>query len=149
MDPGGYGARVKPALLVLAALLAGLGLGVFSGPQIQQTIEKLTQPPPDRLVLRAARFTDLPGWAADKTAEFWPAFTASCAAMLRQPTDKAVGPKASMGTIADWQASCTATVQLTEVSDAAVRGFIETHFQPLQVRNNSTPDGLFTGYYEP
>lgn len=140
---------MKPAFLVVAALLAGLGLGIFSGPQIQQSLEKITQSPPDRLVLAAAGFADLPGWTADKTAEFWPAFMASCAAMLRQPTDKAVGPKASMGTIADWQAPCAAAVQLTDVSDAAVRGFLEAHFQPLQVRNNAAPDGLFTGYYEP
>ncbi|MCA3266378.1 MAG: murein transglycosylase, partial [Azospirillum sp.] len=42
-------------------------------------------PPAQKLVLVAADFADLPGWAADRHAEMLPAFARSCARLARLP----------------------------------------------------------------
>jgi membrane-bound lytic murein transglycosylase A len=101
-------------------------------------------PPPDRLSLAPARFSDLADWQQDQPEAALAAFARSCAALLKAPETTALGVA---GTAADWQAPCAA---LPEKADAAAaRGFFETWFRPWKAGNNGATEGLFTGYYEP
>lgn len=105
-------------------------------------------PPPDKLTLKPAAFTDLPGWTADRVAEAVPAFRRSCAKLTALPADRPVGPDGVGGTGGDWQAPCTALATLPDGDDAAARAFFERWFTPYAAANNDNRRGLFTGYYE-
>lgn len=101
-------------------------------------------PPPDRLSLAPARFSDLEGWRQDQPEAALAAFARSCAALLKMPAATALGVA---GTAADWQAPCAALPPAADA--AAARSFFETWFQPWRASNNGVAEGLFTGYYEP
>ncbi len=87
----------------------------------------------------AARFTDLPGWDADGLKEAWPALLSSCHVQIRP----------------EWQGVCAAAGQLSPASEAAIRAFFESNFQPLLIMRTRTATaaaqttGLLTGYFEP
>jgi membrane-bound lytic murein transglycosylase A len=87
----------------------------------------------------AARWTDLPGWEADRLAQAWPALLASCL----------------VHTHPEWDQVCAAAAQLEPISDATVRAFFTANFRPLAIiRTNNRAagtqtTGLLTGYYEP
>lgn len=86
--------------------------------------------------LALARFSDLPGWHADATAEALPALRESCGQLASRPL---------------WSPACAALSRLSAQSDAhTVRTVLEQHFQPWRVRNpDASVSGLITGYYEP
>ncbi|WP_221400849.1 murein transglycosylase A [Parvularcula dongshanensis] len=106
--------------------------------------------------LRAARFSDLPGWNADAVEAALPAFRRSCAAMAGRSDDAAMNPLERLGhedvptlsgTVADWREACLAAEALREApSPAAARSFFEMQFTPVEVRADGS---LFTGYFEP
>ena len=86
----------------------------------------------------AARFTALPGWDSDALQEAWPALLSSCHVQTRP----------------EWQGVCTAALQLSPSTDAAIRAFFESNFQPLLITRTGTTGapqttGLLTGYFEP
>jgi membrane-bound lytic murein transglycosylase A len=105
-------------------------------------------PPPDRVVVRPARFADLPGWTADPHREALPALAKSCARLTQraQAHDSEIGRMA--GSLEDWKAICAEAERLPAGDGGAVRAFFERRFRPVQVLNNDRPTGLFTGYYE-
>jgi membrane-bound lytic murein transglycosylase A len=127
---------LRPAaagLVALVLLLAGCG-----------------PPPPDRLTLRATRFTDLPGWSEDDLADAMTAFRRSCATLLAAKPDPAAPLGSSTaGTAGDWLAPCTAANAVELTDQAALHSYFETWFQPWQAGNNGDSQGLFTGYYQP
>jgi len=80
-------------------------------------------------------FSAIPGWGQDNLVEAWPAFKASCAAQMNKP---------------DWRELCKIAEDVDASSDAAIRQFFESFFDPFQVMNpDGTDTGLITGYYEP
>ena len=91
-------------------------------------------PAGDRLVLKPAGFTDLPGWEADSLEDAVPVFLQSCRVLTATP--------------GDWQAACAAAAKVPGHDRAAARRFFEANFRPWSVRNQRIPVGLFTGYYE-
>ena len=97
-------------------------------------VEPMTPPPAEPL--QRAVWSDLPGWTDDDHARAWPALRESCRALARQPR---------------WQGVCDAAQALGDKPPAAaVRQFVDTHFQPWAVVNpDGSRDGLVTGYYEP
>jgi len=105
-------------------------------------------PPPDALTVQPASFADLPGWAADDPAAALPAFLKSCAVLLKQPDDQAVGPGDVAGKVADWRPVCTQAAALPPGNAPAARAFIEASFVPMAASNHGDATGLFTGYYE-
>ena len=105
-------------------------------------------PPPDKLVLKPARFADLPSWAAERHASLLPALNRSCANHLRRPPDQRLHDQLP-GFRGDWAGPCALVPLLALDDDLAARQFLEANFQPFQVLNNEQPEGLFTGYYEP
>lgn len=86
-------------------------------------------------VLRPASFAALPGWDKDDLRESWPAFGASCDALIKK---------------AEWKESCTIARDVNGTDQKSVRQFYEAFFVPYQVFNpDGTDTGLVTGYYEP
>ena len=84
---------------------------------------------------RLLDFSVLPGWSQDNLVEAWPAFKASCSAQMNKP---------------DWRELCKIAEEVDGSSDAAIRQFFESFFDPFQVINPDGSDsGLITGYYEP
>lgn len=80
-------------------------------------------------------FDAIPGWADDNLLEAWPAFQASCVALLNKP---------------DWHELCAIALSVDEKNNVAIRRFFESFFNPFQVINpDGTDTGLITGYYEP
>lgn len=82
----------------------------------------------------AATWADLPGWAADRAHELWPALQAGC-------TRPAPG----------WNELC-ARVLLEPLPAQAetARRWLATHLQPWRVESpEGSADGLATGYFEP
>lgn len=105
------------------------------------------QPEPDRLVLRAVSFQDLPGWEADDHSAALGALQRSCTALEERADDEPMDTAALGGRVGDWRAVCTAAAGL-EGADKA-REFFEAHFAPYEARNGAKAEDLFTGYFEP
>ena len=102
---------------------------------------------PDRLVLRAVSFDDLPEWEADDHNAALGALQRSCTALEERADDEPLDIAALGGRVGDWRAICAAAAEL-EGADQA-REFFEAHFAPYEARNGAEAEGLFTGYYEP
>jgi membrane-bound lytic murein transglycosylase A len=84
----------------------------------------------------AIDWADLPGWAADRHLDAWPALEATCR------RDRHLGPP--------WPAICAAARDHPPATDAAARAFFERWFEPRPMRAGwFDRDGLVTGYYEP
>lgn len=96
--------------------------------------------------LTAVSFADLPGWRDDKQADALVALRRSCAALLAQPPERAVGTGGVAGTAGQWRVACTAA---QTAKDDEARGYFELQFRPYRVRAADGAEGLFTGYYEP
>ena len=82
-----------------------------------------------------ARFSELPGWDGDRSAELWPALLRGC--------DRPA---------AGWAALCAeargAGIEL--LSDAATRAWLAQRLQPYRVESSEgASEGLITGYFEP
>ncbi|HNH24586.1 MAG TPA: MltA domain-containing protein, partial [Accumulibacter sp.] len=84
--------------------------------------------------LRAASWSELPGWSDDDLAAAWPAFLRSCRTLVNRPP---------------WKAVCE-DARTLNVSTPTIRRFLESRLQPWRVVNaDGTTTGLVTGYYEP
>ena len=93
-----------------------------------------------------ARFTDLPGWDADRVDEALTALRRSCARIAALDPARPLGP-AAYGTAGAWQPACA---RLPAGADtAAARGFLESAFVPVALADGPSAEGLFTGYFEP
>jgi membrane-bound lytic murein transglycosylase A len=80
-----------------------------------------------------ASYADLPGWAADRTLELWPALLRGCE---RAPVA--------------WAGVCADARRTTPADDAAARAWIEQRLVPYRVEaHDGQAQGLITGYFEP
>lgn len=95
-------------------------------------------PPPVVTVtpnLQLADWLALPGWQDDDLLAAWDTWLQSCTALKSKP---------------DWQAVCTAAVNLNPTSSEAVRTYFQEWFNVYQsVQADGSTTGLMTGYYEP
>lgn len=94
-------------------------------------------------------FDRLPGWAEDAAAAVLPAMQKSCNRITKLPIDRSIGFDGIGGTAADWYAPCAAAARVPAGDHQAARLMFETWFSPWQVLADGTPNGLFTGYFEP
>jgi membrane-bound lytic murein transglycosylase A len=86
-------------------------------------------------VLTPTTFSAIPSWDKDKLREAWPAFIASCEALVKRP---------------DWKEPCTVARDVDASSEKKIRVFFESFFVPNVVSNpDGSATGLVTGYYEP
>lgn len=95
----------------------------------------------------------LPGWGDDALAEALPAIALSCERLLRGDGQRALGPEALAGRVADWQEPCGRFSDLSglapEARESALRAFLAEDFRALAVTGPEGPEGTITGYYEP
>ncbi len=152
--------------LACAAALFGCSRTCPKAPQIPQTAPQAapsaapasseptpaaheTAPEPEpTLVLDAVAYTDLPGWSGDQVGEPIPALLKSCAKLTKKKPDQLVGRDDVAGTAGQWSAACAAAKKVAASDPVAAHAFFETHFRPFLAKNNSEPEGRFTGYYE-
>jgi membrane-bound lytic murein transglycosylase A len=131
-----------------SAWTAGAILGVLaacaSGP-VMAPAPVDTRPPPAPVTASApplqranarwvpVSFTDLPGWDADRSVEWWPALLRGCE---RPPLE--------------WVRLCVDARKATPGSDAAVRAWLQQRLLPYRVESlEGASEGLVTGYFEP
>jgi membrane-bound lytic murein transglycosylase A len=104
-------------------------------------------PPPEKLVLKPARFADLPGWGDYENFRAVEALRESCALWLKKPEKRPATVGEMQFPAANWNLPC---LMADRVQPGQTRGFFETYFQPYAVDNGrDEPDGLLTAYYEP
>jgi membrane-bound lytic murein transglycosylase A len=85
--------------------------------------------------LKAAQWSDLPGWQEDDAVAALNAFKTSCRAIGRQPR---------------WHDACASAQALTATGNAEIHAWFEQQFTPFQVVNpDASTSGIITGYYEP
>ncbi|MBC7906987.1 MAG: MltA domain-containing protein [Rhodospirillaceae bacterium] len=104
---------------------------------------------PERLDLRPGSFSDLPGWRDDTLGAALPALVRTCDRLTKRPFDESIGLDGAGGTVGDWHSPCSAARRLSVNDHETARAFFEAWFTPFLATNNGTPDGLFTGYFEP
>lgn len=133
-------------LVIRLSLLASALAAVLSActtvppvvpPQPSASVPSAPKPPVEaaKEILKPTTFAAIPGWDKDTLREAWPAFLASCEALVKKP---------------DWKESCTVARDVEGRSEKAVRVFFEAFFVPHQVFNpDGSDNGLVTGYYEP
>lgn len=130
-------------MLVVGTLLGALLTACGTGRQASETDYSTTAncPPCDKSTtaapvkpLRAATWSELPGWLDDDLAAAWPAFLRSCRTLVNRPT---------------WKAVCE-EARVVNVSTPTIRRFLESRLQPWRLVNaDGSTSGLVTGYYEP
>lgn len=139
-------AAKRPALAWLACAAALLTLAACG----TAPVKPVTDSPagPDRLVLTAVDYQQLPGWNGDSQTQVLPAFKRSCERITQLPPGQAIGAGGQGGLAGDWLGPCGALRSLNPNDLAAVRDYFETWFQPFQAANGQRVAGLFTGYFE-
>lgn len=130
---------IRPSLLVSAAVVFGMAACTAVPPEqvckCPPVAPVITQPEGPKELLKPTTFAALPGWGKDDLREAWPAFLASCAALVKKP---------------EWREPCTVARAVDASKDKAIRTFFEAFLAPHQVINpDGTDTGLVTGYYEP
>ncbi len=128
--------------LFFAMLILGVLAGCSSPPVRDAAPEPATNavlPSTDSALLRGrsrwvpARWADLPGWDADRTAELWPALLRGC----ERPA-------------AGWAEVCAEARRGVPGDDTAVRAWLQARLQPYRVESvEGVATGLTTGYFEP
>ena len=106
-------------------------------------------PPPshDQLALTKVKWSELPGWAADKHAEAIPSFLISCARLAELRDDEPVGNDGHGGKAKQWRQACAKAGKLKAGDDKAAREFFETEFVPYEAAGKNGPVGKLTGYF--
>lgn len=100
------------------------------------------------LVISAASFSDLHGFADDDLQGFMQAYNASCTRILKKnPADKFSSGEA-WGIYGDWQTACKNGASVNAADPAAVKSFLQNNFKVVKATAGGNPNGLFTGYYE-
>ncbi len=105
----------------------------------------------DKLRLKAADFSDLPGWKEDRVSEVLPALVRSCRVFVDRDDEKTLGKNGLGGTAGDWQTVCGELLSFassTDPDEDKLREWIQESFDLWQVTNRGRAKGLFTGYYE-
>ena len=88
---------------------------------------------------------DIEGWVEDDQAAAFATFMQSCKAILRgTPAMREARPM--FGALYE---VCRKAVDAKPTDAKAAREFFEQHFRPVRISPLGTPDGFFTGYYEP
>jgi len=149
---------VKPTLkfprhIVMGAVLL---LAACAPPKFLSKPEAPTTITPEQekeaeVKLQPSTFSALNGWAADDRRTALGAFVLSCQRIKKMSPNSPVAASAKItgGVAADWVGACRAAEKIKSPSINDAKQFFENWFMPYLVMDNSNPDGLFTGYFEP
>lgn len=105
-------------------------------------------PPPAKLTLARANFSDVAGWAGDDVGAAIPALLKSCDRIGKLAPDSRLDPANLMGHAGDWRAPCAAARRIGPRDSAAARRFFETEFRIFRAADDAAGGGFATGYYE-
>ena len=102
------------------------------------------EPPPDRRVLVASSFSELPGWAEDRHAEVLPALRRTCARFAFLGPAATLRPTELGGTVGDWLGFSERATALER--ELAASGGVTREQRDARVRANSagTPELTIT-----
>lgn len=102
----------------------------------------------DQVSLRQVRFADIIEWREDRHVAALETFSRTCSRLTKsRKSVRIAGKSISSGVM---KRICRAAVQLgSAVDDRTAREFFERHFAPVSVVVRGSPNGLFTGYFEP
>lgn len=123
---------------ILAAAILGSVFGCSTPPQAPTPTPPAAAVPPSLPSTSTSRwvavgFDQLPGWAADRSAEAWPALLKSC----ERPAP-------------GWAALCADARRAPGMDDAATRQWLALRLQPYRIEAaDGNAEGLLTGYFEP
>lgn len=125
----------------------GRRLGAALGTALLFLLAACAPPPPSGVAsFSAARFSELPGWEADRLDEALVALRRSCARIAALDPARPLGP-AAFGTAGAWQPVCARLPAAADLAEA--KSFLEGSFVPVALADGPNREGLFTGYYEP
>lgn len=103
----------------------------------------------ERLVLKKAEFSELPGWQEDRQGEALAAFSRSCGRILLNPADKKFHGSGIGGKYGDWHKACAALQGLDASDHGQVRDYFTAWFKPWRMTvNGRDRKGKCTAYYE-
>ncbi len=109
-------------------------------------VEPVTEDEQLPLVIKEARFSDLPNWNADNHGQVLEAFAKSCERMLKRSPESKFGNDVVQLTYGDWRPACEA---LPNVTPQTAQQYFENYFSPYRATSGGVDsEGLFTGYYE-
>jgi membrane-bound lytic murein transglycosylase A len=132
-------AKFLPKVAAAAVVALGAACSTLPHPAPQPPLPAVGTTDTGRALLRPVAFQALPGWADDALADAWPAWLASCSALVAQATTAIV-----------WHEPCALATAIDPRDAAAVRTFFEEHFTAYQaLAPDGQESGLVTGYYEP
>lgn len=132
---------LRAAALLLTAALAACATTPTSRPPGGEP-SRPTQAA--EFALRAARFSDLPGWASADLAPALVAFRRQCQSWQARTLDAALTGGRYGGRIGDWMPACAAA---GGVAPGGERAFFEAFFAPALVEGPG--EARLTSYYEP
>ncbi|MCI5043953.1 MAG: MltA domain-containing protein, partial [Aquisalinus sp.] len=155
----------KLIALIALAVLAVLLIWVASEHLLKPADESITTlPEPVAPVAYVpVQFSELPGWEKGLQQQALGAFKLSCEQLASRSVSAPVNTKEATGLetdfpvagfVADWLPACE-DMQTAYGSAEEARRFFETHFRPFQIFQpddkmpDLSPQGLFTGYFEP
>ncbi|MFA5593014.1 MAG: murein transglycosylase A [Micavibrio sp.] len=136
-----HGKYFKPLRSSLPVLLACLLLSSCAG------VTDTAKDDGAKLQLKPANFSALDGWRGEDFKDFMTAYKISCGRILKRGAGEKFASDPAFGTYGDWQAPCRAAENINAGDSAAVRGFLETHFNVAAATAGGKEEGLFTGYY--
>ncbi len=103
--------------------------------------------------MTAVSFSALPGWTEDHLSTAIPPLQHECMLLAGMPAGAPLGGDAAAarlgGQAGQWRSLCAAAAAVPPGDDAGARAMLERELQPYALGDNSKPQGLFTGYYEP
>ena len=102
----------------------------------------------EQVSLRQLRFADIKEWRQDRHVAALETFARTCPRLSKSKKSfRVAGRTVPSGTM---KRICRAAVRLGNTAgDQAARDFFERHFEPVSVIADGSPQGLFTGYFEP
>jgi membrane-bound lytic murein transglycosylase A len=99
--------------------------------------------------LSPVAFADLPGWRMDDHRHALDAFRRSCDRVRTSPGNQQVRTALVNNSGDDWGRACNQASGVQADDPAAARQFFMEWFAPHRVDFGDSPEGRFTGYYEP
>jgi len=139
--------RVPFLTLTAMASVLMISACAVTPPSDKTTIDNIEEIP-DQLNLVQNNFNQLPNWQNEDFVGFAQSYKRSCDAILKRPSQNAMGKNPRFGKAQEWQIACRRFADINQTNPSAVRQFFEQNFIPYQANNNGETEGLFTGYYE-
>ncbi len=106
--------RFGTAAWLASALVGAVALGLLAAVMVRPVVVPIPVAP-DKLVLRAVDFADLPGWRDDSHFEAAVALRRSCSALGKLPDERPIGPGGLAGAAGPSMRTSTMSARMIEI----------------------------------